>query len=149
MGPCPWVSCRHHLAIDWITKTTGEVRLAFPDVDVLDLEETCSLRVANHGGHELDVVGRLMNLHRQHVFILETDALAKMKPVEPGRKVRERADGKHEPRTLAVSTIRARRIQASQEYRARQRAIDPVAFKAHNAAKARDRRVLQQKGGVA
>jgi hypothetical protein len=60
-GPCPWVGCRHHVAILSITET-GKVVLAFPAVEEGDvdlLEETCSLRLAERGPHHFDAIARL------------------------------------------------------------------------------------------
>lgn len=46
--PCPWVSCRHHLALEI---TADGVRLMLPeDPDDWHGLETCSLDVADRGG---------------------------------------------------------------------------------------------------
>lgn len=72
--PCPWVSCRHHLYLDVDPKSHG-IKLNFPDVDVLDMVETCSLDVAERGGTTLERVAELMNLTRERVRQIEIRAL--------------------------------------------------------------------------
>lgn len=74
--PCPFVSCRHHLALD-ITES-GSLHVT----DHLDLEamtDTCSLDVADRGEHTLDAVGQVLNVTRERVRQLETKGLEKAK----------------------------------------------------------------------
>ncbi len=74
--PCPWISCRHHLAID-VTKS-GSVSLPWRDTPLEELEETCSLDVAERGGMTLEDVGALMNVTRERTRQLEEATLAKL-----------------------------------------------------------------------
>lgn len=83
--PCPWVSCRHHLYLD-VTK--DQIRFPFPQLEVWELAETCSLDVAEHGGEArsgmgpgrlLEEVGAVMNITRERVRQLEVKAKKKMK----------------------------------------------------------------------
>lgn len=74
--PCPFVSCKHHLAID--VGPGGSLKLNFPDIDVTDMSETCSLDVAERGGIPLELVGEYLNLTRERVRQLEVMALKKM-----------------------------------------------------------------------
>lgn len=71
--PCPFVSCRHHLAVD--VAETGSIKINFPDLEVDELSESCSLDVAERGGATLENVARLMNLTRERVRQLEAEAL--------------------------------------------------------------------------
>lgn len=73
MRPCPWVSCRHHLAID-ITEA-GALKLNHADVDVMELAETCSLDVADRGGVTYEALGDLLNVSRERVRQVETKSL--------------------------------------------------------------------------
>lgn len=82
-GPCGYVSCRHHLKLD-VDEITHVVRDNFPGVDVDEMDETCSLRVANAvaGNSEtltLEEVGERMNISMQWVQILERDAARKFR----------------------------------------------------------------------
>jgi hypothetical protein len=73
--PCPWVSCKAHLAID-VDERTGSIKVNFPELDVLEMAETCALDVADRGGITLEEVGAVMNLVRERVRQLEVRALA-------------------------------------------------------------------------
>jgi hypothetical protein len=74
--PCPFVSCRHHLYLD-VHETSGRVKMNFPHLEVDELEESCSLDVAERGGVTLDTVGRFMNITRERIRQLEVLAVAK------------------------------------------------------------------------
>jgi hypothetical protein len=74
-GPCPWISCRHHLYLE-VDEDTGAVKLNFPDKEVWELAETCSLRAAARGGASLEEVGRLVNLSQERTSQLEFSGLA-------------------------------------------------------------------------
>jgi len=72
--PCPFVSCRRHLALD-VNPRTGAIKLNFPDLEVDEMPETCALAVADRGGLTLDGVARAMNLTRERIRQLEVRAL--------------------------------------------------------------------------
>lgn len=74
--PCPYAACRYHLFIDVLP--TGSIKFNFPDLEVEDLTETCSLDVADQGGESLEIVGELMNLTRERLRQLEVVALKKL-----------------------------------------------------------------------
>ena len=78
-GPCPWVSCRHHLKID-VDPITHSVKDNFPGLDVTDMAETCSLRVAAlvtpGQTMPLERVGAFVNLTMERARQLEKDGLA-------------------------------------------------------------------------
>lgn len=64
--PCPWVSCRHHLALD-VNEHTGAVRIVIP-VEALDrAADTCALDVADRGGAAEEEVARLIGLGQSSV----------------------------------------------------------------------------------
>lgn len=68
--PCPWVSCRYHLAIDIIR---GRVRINPPG------DDTCALDVADRGPHSTREVGEILGISKQRASHIEQDALAKLK----------------------------------------------------------------------
>lgn len=75
--PCPWSGCRHHLYID-INPETGSIKRNFPNIDVSDMVETCSLDVADRGGNTLKEVGDIISLTRERIRQIETLALRKL-----------------------------------------------------------------------
>jgi DNA-directed RNA polymerase sigma subunit (sigma70/sigma32) len=56
----------------------GSIKLNFPDLEVDEIPETCSLDVAELEGVNLEEVGELMNLTRERVRQIESKALAKV-----------------------------------------------------------------------
>jgi hypothetical protein len=75
--PCPFVSCRHHLYLDVLP--SGSIKLNRPDLDVWDLEESCSLDVADQGGETLENVGQIYGITRERVRQVEERALLRVK----------------------------------------------------------------------
>ncbi len=71
--PCPFVGCKHHLYLD--VTPSGSIKLNFPTLEPWELEETCSLDVADRGGQTLELVGQLMNVTRERTRQIETRAL--------------------------------------------------------------------------
>jgi len=78
--PCPFVSCKYHLAID-VNPRSGAIKFNFPvlgesmlDVDWDRMPCSCALDVADQGGMTLERVGEIMNLTRERVR--QTEALA-------------------------------------------------------------------------
>ena len=76
--PCPFVLCKHHMYLD-VNDRTGSIKMNFPDLEVWELPETCTLDVADRGGLTLEEVGEVMNLTRERIRQLETRGLAKLK----------------------------------------------------------------------
>ena len=75
--PCPWVSCRHHLAIG-VTRFGG-LSITWPGLEIEAIGYTCSLDVADDGGGMLlDEIGEILNVTRERVRQIEARALAKM-----------------------------------------------------------------------
>jgi Sigma-70, region 4 len=81
--PCPFVSCKHHLYLD-VNPETGSIKLNFPDLEVWEMRETCSLDVADRGGITLEEVGEILNLTRERIRQVEVRGLLKLKMGEPG-----------------------------------------------------------------
>lgn len=73
--PCPWASCKYHLAVD-VHETRGSVKLNFPDRELDELLDTCALDVADRGGITLEEVGDRMNLTRERVRQYEIGVLS-------------------------------------------------------------------------
>lgn len=71
--PCPWVSCRHHLALD--VTPFGSVRIDRRALE--DMPETCALDAARHE-HTLEEIGDITGLSRERVRQIEQAALAKV-----------------------------------------------------------------------
>ena len=83
MRPCPWVSCKHHLYLD-VNPETGSIKLNFPDLEVSEMAETCSLDVADRGGITLEEVGEILNLTRERIRQVEVRGLLKLKMATGG-----------------------------------------------------------------
>ena len=83
--PCPYVSCTHHLYLD-VNPETGSIKLNFPDLEVWEMAETCSLDVADRGGITLEEVGEILNLTRERIRQVEVRGLLKLKMVGPGEE---------------------------------------------------------------
>ena len=76
--PCPFVACKHHLYLD-VNPETGSIKLNFPDLEVWEMKETCSLDVADKGGITLEEVGAILNLTRERIRQVEVRGLLKLK----------------------------------------------------------------------
>lgn len=64
--PCPWIACRHHLAID-IDPKTGLMKLNHPNLEPWEIAETCSLDVADRGEIGVHAIGSLLNVSRTRI----------------------------------------------------------------------------------
>jgi hypothetical protein len=80
--PCPFVSCKHHLYLD-VNPETGSIKLNFPDLEVWEMKDTCSLDVADRNGITLEEVGEIMNLTRERIRQVEVRGLLKLKMLTP------------------------------------------------------------------
>ncbi len=78
--PCPWVRCRHHLYLD-VNEESGSIKINNPDVDLLDMEETCSLDVAERGPSYLGEVGQHINVTLERARQIEREALENFQEV--------------------------------------------------------------------
>lgn len=68
--PCPWASCRHHLAHDLVGRGLVD--------DIEDLRETCSLDVADDGPQIYDSVRKHLGISRERVRQIEEKALDRL-----------------------------------------------------------------------
>lgn len=75
--PCPFVSCKYHLAID--VTDVGSLKFNFPDLEPWELRETCALDVADRGGVTLEEAGELVNLTRERIRQVEVRGLIQLK----------------------------------------------------------------------
>lgn len=89
--PCPYISCKHHLYVD-VSPRTGAIKLNFPDLEVWDLNESCALDIADHGGTTLEDVGAIMNLTRERIRQVEVKALAKLEALSDMETLRDYVD---------------------------------------------------------
>ena len=80
--PCPWVSCKHHLALD-VNPTNGNIKLTFPDVEVWEMRNTCALDAADEDGLTMEEVAARTNLTRERVRQMEGQSFAKIRTAEP------------------------------------------------------------------
>jgi hypothetical protein len=77
-GPCPFVSCRYHLAIE-INDDSGSITHVWgADAEIIDLAHTCALRQAARGGMTLHEVGERLNISRERARQIEETALEKL-----------------------------------------------------------------------
>lgn len=76
--PCPFVSCRRHLAYD-VNPRSGAITENHPGRELDELPYTCTLDAADRGGLTLEEVGAALNLTRERVRQLENRALAKLR----------------------------------------------------------------------
>lgn len=72
-GPCPYVSCRHHLYGD-VTEL-GSLRVYHPGVDVWDLQHTCSIDLAIAGPLSTCRIGDIVGLGERAVRYVVREAL--------------------------------------------------------------------------
>lgn len=71
--PCPFVGCRHNLYLEVTSR--GSIKLNFPKVEPWDMKASCALDLAELGGLTLDEVGVALNVSRERIRQIETDAL--------------------------------------------------------------------------
>lgn len=81
--PCPFASCKYHLAVDVNSEDTDEgrprsIKINFPDLDVADMSATCALDIADEGGATLEQVAEVINVTRERVRQIENIALRRV-----------------------------------------------------------------------
>lgn len=122
--PCPFVGCRYHLAIGDIRKPSRHTRkhaspdgvcLAYPELELEELPETCALDVADRGGATLEHVGAILYVTRERVRQLEAKALRRLRlglitqHIVEGEDVRTGKRKLSSMQTKNASTERSRR----------------------------------------
>lgn len=70
--PCPYVSCKYHLYLD-VTEI-GSLVSNFPDLEVWDMKESCTLDIAEGGCATREKVGEALNLTRERARQIEEAA---------------------------------------------------------------------------
>lgn len=75
--PCAYVACRHHNYLE--VDDRGSIRMNHPDLEPHELEESCSLDVADRGEHTQPQVGAFQGMSPQRVEQLERGGLLKLK----------------------------------------------------------------------
>lgn len=83
-GPCPFVSCRHHLYLD-VNPENGSIKFNFPHLEPWELRESCALDIAERTAITLEEVGEVMNLTRERVRQVELRGLLRLKAASPSR----------------------------------------------------------------
>lgn len=85
--PCPWVSCRHHLALDvtpfGALALTATATASDDELDLDAMTDTCSLDVADRGDHTLEEVGEILGVVRERVRQIIEAALERMRRRHP------------------------------------------------------------------
>jgi hypothetical protein len=79
--PCPWVSCRYHLALDITDR--GAAQLRHPNLEVWEVDETCALDVADRGCVTHVEIGRLTNVSMQAAQQTLDIALKRIRQSDP------------------------------------------------------------------
>lgn len=79
--PCPFVSCRHHLALD--VREGGALVELFPGVPIWDMPRSCALDEVD-GPKTLDEVGAILGITRERVRQIERSAMAKVRAALAG-----------------------------------------------------------------
>lgn len=77
-GPCPFVSCKHHLYAD-VTED-GSLRVYRPALEPWELPDTCALDVACRGSHGFDVIGYHLGISSRQANEVCAAAIAKCGP---------------------------------------------------------------------
>ncbi len=76
--PCPFAGCRFHLYLE-VNPHTGSSQFTFPELEIEQLDETCSLDVAERDGATLERVGHVLNLTRERIRQIEVRGLVKLR----------------------------------------------------------------------
>ncbi len=75
-GPCPYVSCRHHL---WGDVTfDGALRVYHPDIDPWELPATCAVDLSMQGNMAVEDIAEVMGLTRERVRQILMIAISKL-----------------------------------------------------------------------
>jgi Sigma-70, region 4 len=85
--PCPYVSCKYHLALDVAKNGSLKINWPAPDLDgfvanIGRMKETCALDVADRGELTLEEIGGLLNVTRERIRQLEHRLLIRLRTSE-------------------------------------------------------------------
>ncbi len=77
LRPCPWVRCRHHLAVS--VTAWGSLQITWPGLQIGEMLYTCALDVVDEhpDGLTLEQIGELLNVTREMARRVEAEALQK------------------------------------------------------------------------
>jgi hypothetical protein len=81
--PCPYVSCRHHLALE-VTEI-GSIIATRPGTEIWDLDRTCSLDVADArpDGASLREIAKTLGVSRERVRQILVAGMRKLREQHP------------------------------------------------------------------
>lgn len=80
--PCPFLSCRYHLAHDWVRPVHGEGLTNDEAADrIANAEHTCTLDVADLGGRSARDVAKAVG--KTHQGVLSTEARIRNRGIDP------------------------------------------------------------------
>ena len=81
--PCPWVSCRHHLAVYEDREGRFQIEPVAigkdGEVNLLLMERTCSLRAAKEGERSHEEIARMLGITREGVRLIAIRAIEKLR----------------------------------------------------------------------
>jgi hypothetical protein len=95
--PCPYVGCRHHTFLT--VKENGLIQYTFPGKEFDELDETCSLDVADQVERgdrpklSLEQVGDLTNLTRERIHLIVLQGLEQIRQRRPDLVEQEDSNG--------------------------------------------------------
>lgn len=92
--PCPYVSCRYHIALD-VDDATGRLRYGYdildddgdPDPLALPAEASCALDVADRKNHTLEEVAQVIGVTRERARQIEEGAFADLRQHPRARRI--------------------------------------------------------------
>lgn len=81
MRPCPFVTCRWHLAVN-VNEASGSFTETFPGRELTEMPATCSLDIADEGGATLEEIGDALNVTREAARLIEAKAIRKLRDLD-------------------------------------------------------------------
>lgn len=83
--PCPYVGCRHHLALD--VSPNGSIAFFFDDPS--EMSDTCSLDVADRGEHTLGEIADILGVSRERIRQVEEATIKRLGRTPIGKSLRD------------------------------------------------------------